>query len=274
MPAVRGLVAVPIRSLAALLSAFALLGCAVPVAGALNESDANDVVVALEHGGIAATKEVDPAKEGSYRVSVARDDQSAAVGILSEQSLPPQSPPGVLDALGQGSMVPSRGAEHAKLIAGTAGDIERTLRGVDGVLSARVHLAVLPTDALDLGAPHPPPTASVLLRHRGATPPLAEKDVQRLVAGAVPGLQPEQVAVVNTPSPVAPAGHERDLARLGPIAVTRSSVGPLRLIFGGGALMNIVAIGVGLGLWSRLRKAQDAEAERLAASESTAQGTR
>jgi len=254
-----------------LLASIAFIaGCNVPIAVALDETDANHAVVALEKSGVAAEKERDPDSEGRWRVSVARDDASSAALVLSSESLPPPASPGVLETLGQGSIVPSRGAEQAKLIAGTAGELERSLRSLDGVISVRVHLAVSGTDVLAPDEAPIPPSASVLLRHRGPTPPIATGDVQRLVAGAVPGLSPAQVAVVALPVPEPARPQERELARFGPVTVTRSSVLPLRTIVGGAVLLNLGLLAGLLVVWARARRAES----DLAEQRTEAQGAR
>jgi type III secretion protein J len=250
-----------------LLLALGLVGCAVPVATGLADEDANQVVVALERNGVAAHKEADPDSEARFRVTVGREDASAAVGILSQENLPQSKAPGVLDALGESSIVPSRTAEHAKLVRGMAGDLERSLRAIDGVLSARVHLAVPEEDLLnDVEKPRPP-TASVLLRYRGPTPPLASGEVQRLVAGAVPGLSPDQVSVVASSTAAPVRLPERELSRLGPVTVTRASMLPLKLMLGGVALLNLLLLGLMIALWTRMRKAQVALLETRSAIE-------
>src|SRR6187549_1310044 len=94
-----------------------LVGCNVPIAVGLDENDANHAVVALERSGVAADKDRDPESEGRWRISVARDDASSAAGILSSESLPPPASPGLLETLGQGSIVPSRTSEQAKFVA-------------------------------------------------------------------------------------------------------------------------------------------------------------
>jgi type III secretion protein J len=243
----------------------ALVGCSVPVASGLLDEDANQVIVALERSGIAARKEADPEAEARFRVNVAQTDASDAVAILAQESLPPAKAPGVLDTLGESGIVPSRAAEHARLIAGTAGELERSLRAVDGVLSARVHLAVPELDPLSSDEAPLQPTASVLMRHRGATPPIAPGEVQRLVAGAVPGLLPAQVNVVLTSIPRFGARPGRELARLGPIAVTRGSMLPLKIVVGTAAALNVLLLGLMLALWARMRRAEHALREARAA---------
>ncbi|MBX3128789.1 MAG: hypothetical protein KF718_18860 [Polyangiaceae bacterium] len=256
-----------------LLCALASWGCSVPISAGLEDGDANRVLVALETGGVAASKEEDPAAEGRFRVSVGRDDASTAVLILQQENLPPSPAPGVLASLGESSLVPSRTAEHAKLIVGTAGDLEQSLRGVEGVLAARVHLAV-PTRGPLGDEPSTPPTASVLLRHRGATPPLSALDVQRLIAGAVLGLDEKNVSVVMTPVSHAAKLPDRELSRLGPITVTRGSLTPLRLVVAVGLLFNVALVTLLALLWSRMRRTAQALETALTAGDGAARDGR
>jgi len=241
-----------------------LTGCNVPIAAGLDETDANHALVALEKSGVAAEKDRDPESEGRWRVSVARDDASSAAGILSSESLPPAPSPGLLDTLGQGSIVPSRASEQAKFVAGISGELERSLRSLDGVVSVRVHLAIPEKDSLAPEEAAPPASASVLLRHRGSAPPIAINDIQRLVAGAVPGLTATQVSVIASPVPMPPRLPERELSRFGPVTVTRASVFPLRTIVGGALFLNLGLLAALFIIWSRARKAESTLAEQRA----------
>ncbi|HZU84438.1 MAG TPA: hypothetical protein VE987_16025, partial [Polyangiaceae bacterium] len=188
---------------ALLAVAAASAACSVPVAAGLDDPEANRVVLALERANVDAAKEPDRTAEGKWRVEVARDDVARALAVLRDEELPRTAPPGVLDALSKGALVPSEAAEHAQLIAGLAGDLERSLERVEGVLAARVHLNVpAPSPLRDLAPPRG--SASVLLEHRGSTPPLSADSVQRLIAGGVAGLLPTDVTVVMVSRP-APA---------------------------------------------------------------------
>ena len=240
-----------------------LAACAVPVAGGLDDSEANRVFVALDRASVDAVKEQDPTGEGKWRVTVARDDLPRALSVMREEDLPRREPPGVIDAVGKGSLVPSEAAEHAQLVAGIAGELERSLEGIDGVLKARVHLNV-PAPSPLRDAPPARGTAGVLVEHRGATPPVSAESIQRLVAGGVAGLVPADVVVVMVARP-APAGLEvtDGLAHVGPIAVSRASMRQLQ-----GALVALVALvaalaGATLALYSRLARARSALAGDL-----------
>jgi len=233
--------------------------CAVPVAGDLDDSEANRVFVALDRAAIDATKESDPAFEGKWRVTVAREDAPRALTVMREEKLPRAEPPGVLEALAKESLVPSEAAEQAQLMAGIAGDLERSLDGIDGVLLSRVHLSVPPAGtAKGFGTGRG--TASVLVEYRGATPPLSVDAVQRLVAGGVDGLLPTDVSVVMVARP-APAGYgSTDVAHVGPIAVARASAHQLQAVLAGLIALVAVLAGANLFLYTRLTRAREAVA--------------
>jgi type III secretion protein J len=236
---------------------FVLAACAVPVAAGLDEPEANRVVVALDRAKIDATKEIDPLGEGKFRVTVSRDDTARALAAMQEEQLPRAKAKGILDAVDKGALVPSEASEHAQLVAGLAGELERTLEGIDGVLAARVHLNVPQRDPLHetvSGPGAPKSTASVLIEHRGATPPLTSEAVQRLVAGGVTGLAPFDVAVVTVPRLAPAASRESDLAHVGPIAVARASVRPLQLALVGLTLIAAAFAALTLVFYARIRR--------------------
>ncbi len=247
-----------LRALPLPLLMAASAGCTVPVAGALDDDEANRVVVALDHAAVDATKEPDPAAENRWRVTVPRDDVPRALSTLRDEELPRVAPAGVLDALGKGSLVPSEAAEHAQLVAGVAGDLERSLEGVEGVLRARVHLSVPESSPMRDPRDGVPgrPSASVLLAHRGSTPPLSTDAVQRLVAGGVAGMLPGDVVVIlvaRTAPAVTPGGG---LGHVGPIAVARTSLRELQAALVGLVALVAILSAATLALYSRLVRAR------------------
>jgi type III secretion protein J len=233
-------------------------GCTVPVAGSLDEGQANRIVIALDRAGVGAEKEIDPAAEGHYRVVVERDEAPRAITAMRAEDLPSPASPGLLDSLGKGALLPSRLAEHAHFLAGLSGELERTLLAIEGMLSARVHVSIPQVDPLREG-PRAKATASVLLQHRGATPPIDSHEVKRIVAGAAPGLAPEDVAVVMVPRP-AGAAADRALSRLGPITATRSSVSLLRMVTAGIVIIDVALVVAVLVLWSPFQDFRPARA--------------
>lgn len=246
-----------------LLAGLGLCACSTPVAVGLDEDDANRIVVALDRASIDATKEADPGGDGKFRVSVTRDDAARALTTMRDEELPRPRPAGVLDAVNKGALVPSQAQEHAQLVAGMAGDLERSLEQVDGVLAARVHLNVPTPDPLREG-PAAKATASVLFFHRGSTPPLTTDAVQRLVAGGVPSLAPQDVAVVAVSRAAPPSASGgavgASIAHVGPIAVARGSLRLLQAALGVLVLLLAAFAAATLVLYARLVRAREAAA--------------
>jgi type III secretory pathway lipoprotein EscJ len=132
---------------------------------------------------------------------------------------------------------------------------------MDGVLDARVHLSLPDTSSALLdGTPPPRGSASVLVRYAGAHAPYDEESLRRLVAGAVSGMRPEDVAIVGISRPLPGGVSEARLTWVGPIAVSRGSAMTLRGVLVGSLAVNVVlAIGL-LVLGLRRRKRDDANA--------------
>jgi type III secretion protein J len=225
--------ALPLACASALV--VALSGCDVPVLSGVDEAQANLALGALDRAGVAATKETDARAGDRFAVTVARDQVGAAIRALAEQALPQPEPVGLASTFGAGALVPSFAAERAQYVAATASELEKTLDGVDGVVRARVHLDATPVTPLVGKAP--PAKASVLVEHRPGPSPLPREAVQQLVAGAVSGLAPADVAVVLTPRAVSPP---IGMARLGPFAVSQTSVRALQFAFA--ALLAAIAL--------------------------------
>jgi flagellar M-ring protein FliF len=87
--------------------------------------------------------------------------------------------------------------EKIAFVRATEGELQRTIAGLTPVDSARVHLAV--PDATLYSTTQQPTTASVAIRTKpGETlSPDEVRGITQLVAGAVDGLHPENVTIVN-----------------------------------------------------------------------------
>ena len=231
-------------------------GCTTGVLHGLDEPSANEALATLEGAGIGAEKVVDDGAQGSDRFAlrVPRAEAPRALDVLRARGLPRERRHGFAEVYGQPSLIPTASEERARYLEATAGEIERTLEMVDGVVSARVHLVLEEPDplALDSGKPRAAARAAVLVKIAGGRPPLAELDVQRLVAGSVPGLDPRAVAVVTTPAPIAEAGARGPLASVGPFRVTPSSRAPLIALFS--AALATIGVLAGLLLLSVRRR--------------------
>jgi type III secretion protein J len=170
------------------------------LAHGLEESQANQVLVALDEGGIRGEKRADERGEGVWRVDVAGADAARAQRILAERELPRLRAAGFGEVFGKGSVVPSPTEERALYLHALSGELARSVEAIDGVVEARVHLALAEQDPLRGGIP-PASRAAVLVKARpgarGRVEPLAG-GIAALVAGGVAGLDAGAVAVVVT----------------------------------------------------------------------------
>jgi flagellar M-ring protein FliF len=94
------------------------------------------------------------------------------------------------DALGTTSFV--QNINHLRALEG---ELARTIRAIDRIQAARVHL-VLPERPL-FSRETPEPSASIVVRVRGALEPQQIRAIRHLVASAVNGLTPQRVSIVD-----------------------------------------------------------------------------
>ena len=128
----------------------------------LSERDANNMVALLLSSGLAASKGVD--KDEKYKVLVAKKSFAEAVNLLRLNGYPKESYDTLGDVFAKEGFVSSPLEERARLNFALSQEIANTLSNVDGVLLARVHLAVPPKD--DLTDQVSPASASVFIKHR------------------------------------------------------------------------------------------------------------
>ncbi|THD63117.1 MAG: flagellar M-ring protein FliF [Bradyrhizobium sp.] len=94
------------------------------------------------------------------------------------------------DALGTTSFV--QNINHLRALEG---ELARTIRGIDRIQAARVHL-VLPERPL-FSRETPEPSASIVVRVRGTLEPQQIRAIRHVVASAVSGLKPQRVSIVD-----------------------------------------------------------------------------
>lgn len=167
----------------------------------LTEQAAQEIVVVLNENGIdASTQKAVGDKKGveEWTVAIRGGDQNLvrAWRVLKENGLPREKDKGMDEVFANPGMIPSATEEKARLLVGLSGEISRTLKSIGGVVDARVHVVLPENSPLLDRKDMAPTTASVLLKYRGAEPPLREEDIKRLVARGVEGLQPDNVAVI------------------------------------------------------------------------------
>lgn len=195
------------RPLALAVAGVLAAGCALEIQHELSESEANEIMVLLDQNGIVAKKlKEEGGRELTWALSVAKQDAARAARLLKENELPRPKSSG-FEVFSQGGLIPTATEERAKFLQSLSGELSRTLRSIDGVLLARVHINIPEVNELTDVKDKPQPSASVLIKYRNyataekpPTPaPMATRQVQDLVSRAVQDLRPESVTVVMMP---------------------------------------------------------------------------
>ena len=156
----------------------------------LTVEDSTAIVKDLERQAIAYELKNDGAI-----IMVARDQVARVRMRLAEGGLPKGGGIGYeifdkSDALGATSFV-----QNINHLRAMEGELARTIRSIDRVQGARVHL-VLPERPL-FSREKVEPSASIVLKVRGALESQQVRAIRHLVASAVNGLKPERVSIVD-----------------------------------------------------------------------------
>ena len=221
-----------------------LASCTTTLERGLTEAQADEVIVALGARGIGAAKESDPSR-GDFAIVVGQSDVASALGVLQGEGLPRTDAPGAAEAYAEPSLIPTAGEERARAASALSADLARSIEAMPGVHDARVHVGLPDPSALPVDDAPRLATVSVLVR-AASDAAVDEAAIRTLVAGAVPGLSADRVAVVRVALPAARVEAE-PLVSVGPIFVTAGSAMLLRALLAGMLAVNVllaVAIGV------------------------------
>lgn len=183
-------------SLAALLLVSACTS-KVELMAALPESDANEVLGALQNAGIPAEKV--PGKEGMVGLQIAADQVGRAVDLLRELGLPREKFAGMGQVFKKEGLISSPLEERARYLYALSQELGATLNQIDGVIVARVHV-VLPERSASGEAPQPSSAAVFLKYQDGYDIESLQPLVRRLVLNSIPGLSAEKLTIVMVPS--------------------------------------------------------------------------
>ncbi len=190
--------------------------------GKLSEGQANEMIAVLQRSGIEAQKQ--DGGEAGWTLTTAKGDFGRAVEILQAQGYPRQDFATLGTVFKKEGFVSSPTEERARLNWGLSQELSRTLTEIDGVVQARVHLA-LPEDA-PLAEQKAPASASVFIKYRPGTDINGQiGKIKALVVNSIEGLKYENVSVETfaaqpPPPAVAQATNPRGMsAGLGSVAV-------------------------------------------------------
>ena len=189
--------------------------------GKLTETQANEMVAILQNAGIAADK-TDGGEKG-FAISTPQDDFARAVQTLRAQGYPRDEFATLGTVFKKEGFVSSPLEERARLVFGLSQELSNTVSQIDGVVQARVQLAMPEADPLSDKIK--PSSASVFIKYRpGSSPEKQVGQIKSLMVNAVEGLTYENVTVAMFPAQplplaVPPSSGERLAANLKLLAV-------------------------------------------------------
>lgn len=219
----------------------------------LSEQEANQMVATLSVAGLEATKQ--KLKGDEFSVSTSPDDFASAVQLLQDNGLPLQKFDTLGEVFAKEGFVSSPLEERARLNYALSQEIASTLSSMDGVILARVHLAVPPKN--DLSDKPVPSSASVFVKHRAGVDLTGNvSQIKALVVNGIENLPYENVTVVlfesngtyvppvaSTVAPSIPVASAQQMSVL-PIYLTSSNAGIAALF-----AMLLVVVLAGIRFW-------------------------
>jgi type III secretion protein J len=183
------------RFAAMALLCLALVGCREPtLLEGLDQMQANEVVSVLQRNNIAATK-VATGKTG-FSVNVRPSDFAAAVDLLRLYSLPSNPRVEVAQMFPADSLVASPRAEKARLYSALEQRLEQSLKTLESVATARVHVSY-DVDAGEGGRKTAPVHLSALVVYESdVEPQLLISDIKRFLRNSFADVSYEDISVV------------------------------------------------------------------------------
>lgn len=194
---------------------FALRPTFAPVLTSLPPEDAADVVKVLDE------KKIDyRLADGGTTVMVASDQADKARVELVGSELPMRGQVG-FELFNQSDMGLTEFAQKINYQRALQGELARTLLMLDGIQSVRVHLGLADRSLFRDEQSRPKASVALVLKPGHILTESRVSGIQRLVAGAIPDLAPEAVAVldetgkvVSRAEPVAPPPTTASEAKL------------------------------------------------------------
>jgi len=176
------------------------------IVNALDEREANEILVFLATRGIEGQKVVAVAEGGGgqkglfWNISVESSRATEAMALLNQAGLPRKRSKSLIETLGSSGLVPSPLEQKARYQVGIAESIANTIRKIDGVLDAEVRISFPEEDPLNPNAPKQKITPSVFVKHNGVLDDPnshLQTRIRKLVASSVNGLDYDNVTVVG-----------------------------------------------------------------------------
>ncbi len=240
------------KQLIVILMVLLLMGCnREALYSSLSEQEANEMVALLYNAGIEAEKT--RGKDDSFAVSTVRENFSRAVELLQSNGYPRNRFVSLGEVFKKEGFVSSPLEERARLNYAQSQELTKTIESIDGVILARVHLAVPEGDPLSEEVQ--PSSASVFIKYRRGVD-FSEHigKIKAMVVNGVEGLPYDNVTVALFPAAPMPVRK--------PATTAPSKIEPLNLKeipFPTVALGGATAVLGGLGTWLFLRRRRETD---------------
>jgi type III secretion protein J len=177
----------------------ALAGCGkVNLYSDLSEQQANEVAAVLIAAQIDADKRASETK--SWMVLIDKAELPRAMDVLETAGYPKGRAQTMAEIFKKDGFISSPLEERARFIAATQQELQQTIEKMNGVLAARVHLALPERDPLS--DKFVPPSVSVFVKYAQETKfdSAGIENVKSIVKDAIEGLASERITVVVTPA--------------------------------------------------------------------------
>jgi type III secretion protein J len=175
-----------------LLAAALLGGCGQePLYSKLDEQQANEMLAVLVEAGIDASKA--PVEDG-WSIEVARSGLPRAMAVLKAEGYPHEKFESLGEVFRKEGFVSTPLEERARLLHALSQELSRTISAIDGVVVARVHLAI--PERNPLSEDKPLSSASVFIKHKpGSQVVNKAASIKALIVNSVEGLPYDNVTV-------------------------------------------------------------------------------
>ena len=167
----------------------------------LERSDVNQIGLVLSDAGIG----FDVGSDGTS-VLVPAGTTAQARMLLAEKGLPTSANAGYELFDNVGSLGLTSFMQEVTRVRALEGEVGRTIQSISGITAARVHI-VMP-EVGNFRKAEQKPTASVMIRASAATGRNAATSIRHLVASAVPGLDVDDVTILDSAGQLLASGDE------------------------------------------------------------------
>lgn len=222
-----------------------LSACKTELYTGLNEREGNEMLAILLAEGIAAEKNIN--KEG-VTLKVDNSQVVHALEALKRQGYPKEAFSTVKDLFPDEGLISSPTQERARFIFAKSQEIAATLSQIDGVITARVHVAMPEAPKGSSNKTPPPASASVFIKHSPDVQLEAySAQIKTLVNNSIEGLQYDKISVVLFPATdINPTSQTPNFTDVLSVKVARDSSTRLWVIL---ALLVLSLIGSNVAWW-------------------------